>query len=143
MPYVLHDSGFFVAGGNKQIIVKMAWLSCLLLACNLIWYALTLAASRETSPIRTASEVDYNAGGSGVAKAYAKTLSSTVSRRKGLGFVANAIMRGPRRTSRPLPHSQDPSREGSPVSAVSGNAPYTYGAASTAGSVTNKRRKWR
>ncbi|VDK31608.1 unnamed protein product [Taenia asiatica] len=95
--------------------------------------------SRETSPVRTASEVDYNAGGSSVAQAYAKTLSSTVSRRKGLGFGAKAILRGPRRTSRPLPHSQDPSREGSPVSAVSGNAPYTYGAASTAGSVTNKR----
>ncbi|KAL5112926.1 CLIP-associating protein 1 [Taenia crassiceps] len=93
-------------------------------------------ASRETSPIRTASEVDYNAGGSSVAKAYAKTLSSTVSRQKGLGFGASAIMRGPRRASRPLPHSQDPSREGSPVSAVSGNDPYTYGAAST---VNNKR----
>ncbi|VDM15797.1 unnamed protein product [Hydatigera taeniaeformis] len=96
-------------------------------------------ASRETSPIRTASEVDYNAGGSSAARAYAKTLSSTVGRRKGLNFGTNSTVRGPRRTSRPLPHSQDPSREGSPVSAVSGNVPYTYGAASTAGSVTNKR----
>ncbi|EUB64464.1 CLIP-associating protein [Echinococcus granulosus] len=99
----------------------------------------SLAASRETSPIRTASEVDYNVGGASAARAYAKTLSSTISRRKGLGFGASATVRGLRRTSRPVPHSQDHSREGSPISAVSANAPYTYGAANAAGSVTNKR----
>ncbi|CDS41453.1 CLIP associating protein 1 [Echinococcus multilocularis] len=96
-------------------------------------------ASRETSPIRTASEVDYNVGGASAARAYAKTLSSTISRRKGLGFGASTTVRGLRRTSRPVPHSQDHSREGSPVSAVSANAPYTCGAANAAGSVTNKR----
>lgn len=80
-------------------------------------------------------------------RSLAKTLTSTINRRKGLPFSATssttATVRGPRRSStRPLvPRSQGPSREGSPVSAVSSNAPY-YAYSATGGgpgSTTEKR----
>ncbi|VUZ47783.1 unnamed protein product [Hymenolepis diminuta] len=81
-------------------------------------------ASRETSPLRTPSEVDFNTGSttSAAAKAYAKTISSTLNPRKPLGFGIAA--RAPRKTSRSGRNSQGTSREGSPSSAVSATAPY-------------------
>lgn len=89
-------------------------------------------ASRETSPLRTPSEVDFNTGSttSAVAKTYAKTISSTLNRRKPLGYGTAA--RAPRKMSRSGLNSQGASREGSPSSAVSATAPYnTYSAAGT------------
>nr|CDS27010.1 CLIP associating protein 1 [Hymenolepis microstoma] len=89
-------------------------------------------ASRETSPLRTPSEVDFNTGStaSNAAKAYAKTVSSTLNRRKPLGYGTAA--RAPRKMSRSGLNSQGASREGSPSSAVSATAPYnTYSAAGT------------
>ncbi|VDO08693.1 unnamed protein product [Rodentolepis nana] len=93
----------------------------------------TPPASRETSPLRTPSEVDFSTGStaSAVAKAYAKTISSTLNRRKPLGYGTAA--RAPRKISRSGLNSQGASREASPSSAVSATAPYnTYSAVGTA-----------
>ncbi|KAM7541447.1 hypothetical protein Aperf_G00000041038 [Anoplocephala perfoliata] len=104
----------------------------------------SFAASRETSPLRTASEVDYNVGGgststAAAAKSYAKAISSTLNRRKPLGFSGASSIRAPRKVSRSGLHSQGASREGSPNSVVSGTASSAYRGAGGTGSVTDKR----